>query len=93
MASPAATVPFATRYGAARSSPFLLSRPRPNHPKALLGLHYKKVHFKELTFDLSNKPKELLEMNPAGTVPVLKGVDGKIITESEGMIRREKKKA
>jgi glutathione S-transferase len=51
------------------------------------------VHFKELTFDLSNKPKELLEMNPAGTVPVLKGVDGKIITESEGMIRREKKKA
>jgi len=54
--------------------------------KTLLGLHYKKVHFQEHTFDLRHKPKELLEMNPAGTVPVLKGVDGKIITESEGIL-------
>lgn len=50
--------------------------------RARFALHIAKIPYEHREISLKNKPLEMLEISPKGTVPVLLLADGKIIEES-----------
>ncbi len=54
--------------------------------RARMALAYMNIPYTAIEVDLKNKPKELLEISPKGTVPVLLLRDGKVLDESLDII-------
>ncbi|KAL5722581.1 Glutathione S-transferase dhar1 [Ranunculus cassubicifolius] len=50
--------------------------------RVLLTLEEKKVPYKSLLVDLSNKPQWFLDISPEGKVPVIK-IDEKLVADSD----------
>ena len=54
--------------------------------RANLAFRIKGIHPELVFVDLYNKPAWFLELNPAGTVPVLRTADGKMFTQSAEIV-------
>lgn len=63
-----------------------LNLPGPFSHRALLHLEEKHVPYTKTLLDLDNKPQWLFEVNPAGSVPVLKDLATGVWTPDSGVI-------